>query len=98
MGREIAQVMGFDGIDWLDRPERAEQERPDVVIKALGLHEGDVAADLGAGQATLLSAWPAWWQDRQGAGRDLQDEMLATLQQRAAAMALQRRRDKGERN
>jgi ubiquinone/menaquinone biosynthesis C-methylase UbiE len=89
MGREIAQVMGFDGIDWLDRPERAEQERPDVVIKALGLHEGDVAADLGAGSGyfTFRMAGVVGKTGKVLAV-DLQDEMLATLQQRAAAMGV----------
>src|SRR5450755_4585636 len=37
VGREIAQVMGISGIGWLDRPERTDQEQPDVVIKAMGL-------------------------------------------------------------
>jgi 2-polyprenyl-3-methyl-5-hydroxy-6-metoxy-1,4-benzoquinol methylase len=49
MGREIAQVMGPDGIPWLDRPEREDEERPAVVIDALGLRGGEVVADLGAG-------------------------------------------------
>src|SRR5580698_6109950 len=35
MGREIAQVMGFEGISWLDRPGREDEERPAVVIDAL---------------------------------------------------------------
>lgn len=49
MGREIAQMMGSGGIPWLDRPEREAEEHPGIVIDALGLRNGDVVADLGAG-------------------------------------------------
>jgi len=49
MGREIAQVMGPGGIEWLDRPEREEEEHPAKVLDSLDLRPGDVVADLGAG-------------------------------------------------
>ncbi len=49
MGREIALVMGHQGADWLERPERAEEEKPDLLIETLKLRPGDVAADIGAG-------------------------------------------------
>src|SRR5258708_6983201 len=34
MGREIAQVMGHQAADWLDRPEREEEEAPKMLLKA----------------------------------------------------------------
>src|SRR5215468_8682963 len=49
LGREIALVMGHEGADWLERPERQEEERPDLLMKALGLRAGDAVADIGAG-------------------------------------------------
>src|ERR1700726_3328594 len=49
MGREIAQVMGPDGIEWLDRREREQEEHPAEVLNALALRPGEVVADLGAG-------------------------------------------------
>jgi ubiquinone/menaquinone biosynthesis C-methylase UbiE len=49
MGREIAQVMGHQGADWLERPERQDEERPDLTIPALKLKKGDAATDIGAG-------------------------------------------------
>src|SRR5437879_9947192 len=49
MGREIAQVMGHQAADWLERPERQDEERPDLAIPALKLKPGDAAADIGAG-------------------------------------------------
>src|SRR5439155_4218564 len=49
MGREIAQVMGHQAADWLERPEREKEERPDLAIDALKLKPGDAVADIGAG-------------------------------------------------
>ncbi len=49
LGREIAQVMGHQGAGWLERPEREEEERTDVLIETLGLKPGDAVADVGAG-------------------------------------------------
>jgi precorrin-6B methylase 2 len=48
-GREIAQVMGHQAADWLERPEREQEERPDLLLGALKLKPGEVAADIGAG-------------------------------------------------
>lgn len=49
MGREIARVMGWQAADWLERPERTREERPDLLLAELKLKPGMVAADIGAG-------------------------------------------------
>src|ERR1051326_3789355 len=49
LGREIAHVMGHQAADWLERPEREHEERPDLLMPALKLKPGDVVADIGAG-------------------------------------------------
>jgi ubiquinone/menaquinone biosynthesis C-methylase UbiE len=49
MGREIAQVMGHEAAEWLDRPEREKEENPAKLMEILKIKEGDVVADIGAG-------------------------------------------------
>jgi ubiquinone/menaquinone biosynthesis C-methylase UbiE len=87
MGREIAQVMGPGGIEWLDRAQRETEEHPSQVLTALELHHGEVVADLGAGSGyfTFRMA-PLVGNDGKVFAVDVQDEMLQTLRQRAAAM------------
>ena len=49
MGREIAHVMGHEAADWLERPEREQEERTDLLLPALKLKPGDAVADIGCG-------------------------------------------------
>ena len=48
-GREIAHFMTHEGAPWLERPEREQEERPDLVLAALALKPGDQVADIGCG-------------------------------------------------
>lgn len=79
-GREIAQVMGHQGAEWLERPEREEEERTDVLLKTLALRSGEVVADVGAGSGYFS------WRMAQVVGRagvvyavDIQQEFLDLL-------------------
>src|SRR4051795_10628401 len=49
MGREIAHVMGHQAADWLERPEREEEEKPGLLLESLKLKPRDAVADIGAG-------------------------------------------------
>ena len=49
MGREIAGVMGWQGAAWLEREERQQEERGDLLLRELGLKPGMAVADIGAG-------------------------------------------------
>lgn len=53
MGREISMVMGWQGAAWLERSEREQEERTDLLLKALALKSGMVVADIGAGTGYL---------------------------------------------
>ena len=55
MGREIAAVMSYHGASWLERPERIQEERPDLVLAALDLKPGMKVADIGAGSGYYSS-------------------------------------------
>jgi SAM-dependent methyltransferase len=52
-GREIAAVMGFEGAPWLERPSRASEERPELLVEELHLQPGMTVADIGAGSGYL---------------------------------------------
>ena len=80
MGREISHVMGHQGADWLERPTREQEERPDILIESLGLKPGDVVADIGVGTGYI--AWRmAMKVGAKGIvyGVDIQQEMLDLL-------------------
>jgi len=49
LDREIAQVMGPGGAAWLERPEREDEEQPQLVLDALHLQGGETVVDFGAG-------------------------------------------------
>jgi precorrin-6B methylase 2 len=80
MGREIARVMGHQGIRWLERPEREEEEGLAALVDALGLEPGMVVADIGAGSgviATLMA--PRVGPEGTVLAVDIQQEMLDAL-------------------
>jgi SAM-dependent methyltransferase len=49
MGREIAGVMGWQGAAWLERDEREQEERGDLLLRELAIKPGMAVADIGAG-------------------------------------------------
>lgn len=53
MGREIAMVMGHQGIAWLERREREREERLSMLMKGLRLEQGMIVADIGAGSGVV---------------------------------------------
>ena len=84
-GRRFANVMGWQGADWLERSERAFEEEPDKALDALGTLTDLAVADVGAGSGYFTVRLAA----RVGStGRvyanDLQPEMLKMLAARLA--------------
>lgn len=86
MGREIAHVMGHQAADWLERPEREREERPDLLLAALKLKPGDVAADIGCGSGYHTRRLArAVGTNGTVYAVDIQPEMLALLTNKLAA-------------
>lgn len=84
MGREIAQVMSYQGAGWLERPEREKEEAPAKLLKALELKPGMVVADVGAGSGyhTFLMS-PQVGDKGKVIASDIQPEMLKLIEDKA---------------
>ncbi|NND95519.1 MAG: class I SAM-dependent methyltransferase [Flavobacteriales bacterium] len=79
MGREIAYVMGYDGMDWLERPERDEEEDTSKLIKNLDIESYDVIADIGAGSGYHVFRMSPLTKDGKVYAVDIQEEMLEEI-------------------
>jgi ubiquinone/menaquinone biosynthesis C-methylase UbiE len=86
MGREIAHVMGHEGAEWLERPERLETEAPDQVVAQMKLKPTDVVADIGAGTGYFSFRLSRAVSKGKVYAVDIQPEMLAMIEQRKAAL------------
>jgi len=78
-GREIAAVMGFEGATWLERPSRASEERPDLLVEELHLQPGMTVADIGAGSGYLSRRMAPLVQPGRVFAVDVQPQMVALL-------------------
>jgi len=86
LGREIAQVMGWQAAGWLDRPEREKEEHCSKLLKALDIQPGTVVADVGAGSGfyTFPMAESAGEKGKVLAV-EIQDEMLDIIRAKMKA-------------
>lgn len=86
-GRRVAYVATDS--DWLDRPEREEEEQPERALELIGIKTGMVVADVGAGSGYMTVRLAR----RVGPtgkvyANDLQPQMLAILEDRARKQKL----------
>ena len=80
MGREISRVMGHQGAEWLERPEREREEMPNLLVELLKLKEGDVVADIGVGTGYIARRIaPKIGETGTIYGVEIQPEMLEIL-------------------
>ncbi len=85
-GRPIAGVMSYEGAEWLVRPSREQEERPDKMIDALKIKPGSTVADVGAGVGyTSLRLAKRVGPKGTVLATDLQPEMIRMLKQNAKA-------------
>ncbi|WP_318308496.1 class I SAM-dependent methyltransferase [Flagellimonas crocea] len=89
MGREIAYVMGFQGINWLERPEREEEENTSILLKNMNIKPTDVIADIGAGSGYHVFKMAPMADEGTIYAGDIQDEMLQALQAKKEAEQIQ---------
>ncbi len=89
MGREIAYVMGHQAADWLERPERTQEERPDLLLQALKIKSGDAVADIGAGTGFYTRRLAKLVGDKGTVyAVDIQQEMLDLLTNKMAELKI----------
>ncbi len=79
MGREIARVMGYQGMSWLERPERESEERTSLLLKNMDIESGDIIADIGAGSGYHVFKMAEIAEDGLVYAVDIQEEMLAEI-------------------
>ena len=85
MGREISHVMGHQGAEWLERPEREREEMPNRLVEILRLKEGDVVADIGIGTGYIAQRIsPKIGETGTIYGVEIQQEMLDILAKKMA--------------
>lgn len=79
-GRTPAPLMSPEGAEWLERPGRELEERPDLVLEAMDLRRGDRVAEIGTGTgyfARRIASRVA--SDGEVYAVDIQQEMLDIL-------------------
>lgn len=82
MGREIAHVMGFQGMGWLDRTEREDEENTIKLLENMDIQIGDTIADIGAGSGYHVFKMAAMAKKGLIYAVDIQDEMLAEMRRK----------------
>ena len=89
MGREIAHVMGFQGINWLERTDREEEENTSKLVANMNIQKDDVIADIGAGSGYHVFKMAPLAINGLVYAVDIQDEMLNAMKTRKDTSATQ---------
>ncbi|MFK7831707.1 MAG: class I SAM-dependent methyltransferase [Winogradskyella sp.] len=79
MGREIAHVMGFQGMSWLERPELEAEENTSKLIKNMNIQPEDTIADIGAGSGYHVFKMAKIANQGFVFAVDIQEEMLEAI-------------------
>ncbi|RRQ48363.1 class I SAM-dependent methyltransferase [Maribacter algicola] len=79
-GREIAYVMGYQGMSWLERSEREEEENTSKLLKNMNINLGDTIADIGAGSGYHVFKMAPMVDYGLVYAVDIQPEMLAAME------------------
>jgi len=79
MNREIAHVMGYQGMYWLNRPEREKEENTTKLLANMAIGEEDVIADIGAGSGYHVFKMAPLASRGHVYAVDIQEEMLNAI-------------------
>ena len=80
IGREVAYVMGFQGINWLERSEREIEEDVSTLIKNMEIKTDDTIADIGAGSGYHVFRMAPLAENGLVYAVDIQPEMLEAIE------------------
>lgn len=88
LGREISQVMGFAGKDWLERAEREREEGIAVALEHLPISSNSVVADIGAGSGYYTFRISPLVPEGKVYGVDIQDDAIAYIKKRSEELGV----------
>ncbi|MBD1391836.1 class I SAM-dependent methyltransferase [Mucilaginibacter glaciei] len=86
-GREIAQVMSFEGADWLERNNRQQEENTALAISKLPIIKNSVVADIGAGTGYYTFRIAAQLSQGKVYAVEIQDDALNYLKDKSSKLA-----------
>ncbi len=87
MDREIAFVMGYQGMGWLERTEREAEEKTSQLLKNMNIQPTDHIADIGAGSGYHVFKMAPLTPKGNVYAVDIQDEMLAAIREKQKAVS-----------
>ncbi len=79
MDREIAHVMGYQGMTWLERDSREKEENTSRLIQNMNIQAKEVIADIGAGSGYHVFKMAPLVKEGKVFAVDIQKEMLAAI-------------------
>jgi SAM-dependent methyltransferase len=79
MGREIAHVMGYQGMPWLERDERETEENTTTLFENMNISKTDDIADIGAGSGYHVFRMATRATQGTIYAVDIQEEMLTAM-------------------
>ncbi|MES2829416.1 MAG: methyltransferase domain-containing protein [Bacteroidota bacterium] len=83
MGREIAEVMDFAGVSWLERNSRTAEENTALTIARLPLKNNSIIADVGAGSGFYTFKIASKVPQGKVYAVEIQDDAISYLKNRA---------------
>jgi len=82
LGREIAHVMGYQGMNWLERDSREKEENTSRLIKNMNIQPDDAIADIGAGSGYHVFKMAPLTKNGKIYAVDIQEEMLTAIKKK----------------